>query len=335
MPRVGFAALLGMVMICGICAGRAEARGGDRTVTPLGPIGSWRLVFSDEFDDAPGMSGPKSGLQASKWNSGWWSGPVSPGVGNIHAVTRPVQRREIQYYGPAGIVFPGDGAVHFRLQKGVGNGGSYEGREVESGQLTTAGLLALNPAGVPVAEPLRPYVVNGPSVLEIRMRFPGPHADAGAYWAGLWMTNAGNYTPEAKPSGADWPGGSRYLEEIDLIEFYDYGATGGQGRFHLHQASEYGGMSSVPADLHDTDLSAAYHTYTYAFTPTTVQLWVDGKPVPEVAPSADLVAPQWQYPQYLMLCFQAVPGAKYPTSGTSAPNDMMIDYVRVWARAGR
>jgi hypothetical protein len=61
---------------------------------------------------------------------------------------------------------------------------------------------------------------------------------------------------------------------------------------------------------------------------------VDGKPVPGVAPDAELVRPQWQYPQYLILTFQAVEGAKYPTSATGEPNDMMVDYVRVWARDG-
>jgi hypothetical protein len=305
------------------------AKGGDM-VAPLGPPGSWRLVFRDEFDDAPGMSGPKNGLQASKWNCGWWSGPVSPGVGNIDAVTRPVQRPEIQYYGPAGIIFPGDGSVHFRLQKGVDDGGTHAGRSLESGQITTAGLLAFNPANVPVAKELRPYTVDGPSVLEIRGRFPGPHADAGSYWAGYWMTNAGNYGGD--PSGAGWPGGAQYSEEIDLVEFYNCGSLGSQGRFHLHSATEYGGMSSVPEDMQDVDMSAGYHVYTYAFGADSVKLWVDGKPVPGVAPGAELVRPQWQYPQYLILTFQAAEGAKYPTSATGEPNDMMVDYVRVWAR---
>jgi hypothetical protein len=312
-----------------VAGGQAGAGGSGAIPPPLGPTGTWTLAFHDEFDDTAGMSGPTRGLAASKWNSGWQSGPKSPGVGDIQAVTYPVQATETEYYGPAGVVFPGDGAVHLRMMAGVDNGGSFGGHTVESGMITTAGLMAINPGSVAVGAGLQPYTVSGTSVLEVRMRVPGPNAKAGAYWTGLWMTNSGNYGG-TNPSGSAWPGGAGYHEEIDLIEWYNPGSTGANGRFHLHAASEYGGMSSAPPSLQNVDLSLAYHVYTYRFSTSAVELWVDGMPVTGVNPTAAQVAVQWASPQYVMLAFQAYAGASIPTSVNGPQTDMMIDYVRVW-----
>ncbi len=292
---------------------------------PSGPTGSWNLVWDDEFNDAPGMSGPTNGLEKSKWNSGWQSGPATPGNGDTTAITAPVQSQESEYYGPAGIIFPSDNSVHLRLQKGIDNGGSYGGKSIESGMISTAGLMALNPANVSVSSSLQPYTINGTSIVEIRARIPGPNADAGEYWPGWWMTNAGNYS-----NGSSWPGGTKYSEEIDLAEWYETGSLGSNGKFHYHANSEYGGMSSLPGSMQNTDVSLAYHTYTYEFNPTQTLLWVDGMPVTGVSPTTAQTQAQWKYPQYLMLTFQAYANPKYPSSATGQPSDMMIDYVRVF-----
>lgn len=297
---------------------------------PSGPTGNWKLIWDDEFNNAPGMSGPSNGLAAKKWNSGWQSGPVSPGAGNIKAVTDPVQTQESEYYGPASIIFPGDNAVHLRMQKGTDNGGSFDGKSIESGMITTAGLMELNPRNVAVSSNLQPYTINGTTVLEIRARIPGPNAQAGSNWPVFWLTNAGNYGTSGNPSGSAWPGGANYSEEIDLTEWYDKGSLGSNGDFHLHSASEYGGVNSIPGSMQNTDMSLAYHIYTYEFTPTTIQLWVDGIPVSGITPSSAQLQAQWAYPQYLMIAFQAYSGVKYPSSATGQPNDMMINYVRVW-----
>jgi len=292
---------------------------------PTGPTGNWNLVWSDEFNDGAGMSGTTNGLASSKWNSGWQSGPITPGTGDTKAITVPVQAQESEYYGPASILFPGDGAVLLRVQKGVDNGGSYGGKSIESGMISTAGLMAINPANVAVSSALQPYTINGTTVLEIRARIPGPNADAGQYWPGWWMTNAGNYG-----NGSVWPGGTKYSEEIDLAEWYESGSLGANGKFHYHANSEFGGMSSLPSSMQNTDVSLDYHTYTYEFTPTATQIWVDGFPASGVNPTAAQTQVQWKYPQYLMLTFQAYANPKYPSSATGQPSDMMIDYVRVY-----
>ena len=167
--------------------------------------------------------------------------------------------------------------------------------------------------------------MNGTTVLEIKARIPGPNVDAGEYWPGWWMTNAGNYS-----NGSVWPGGTSYSEEIDLAEWYESGSLGANGKFHYHASSEFGGMSSLPSSLQNIDVSLAYHTYTYEFTPTTTLIWVDGMQVSGVNPTTAQTQVQWKYPQYLMLTFQAYANPHYPSSATGNPNDMMIDYVRVW-----
>lgn len=305
------------------------------TVQPNGPPGTWILAFADEFDDSPGMSGPIHGLQPSKWNCGWFSGPISPGNGNTMAVTDPINSGTIAYFGPASIKFPGDSAVHLRLQNGVDNGGTFNTRTVESGAITTAGLMNLNPASIPVATSptdLRPYTINGPCVLEFSARIPGPDASATHYWPVALLTNAGQYFSSAHPTGADWPGGQNYLSEIDLIEWSGGGSLGSSGAFDLHAGSTYAGGagSGIPASLQATDLSLAYHTYTYLFTATTITIWVDGILVTNATPTAAQMAAQTAYPLYLLFNFQANTGASLPTTANSTPSDMMIDYVRVW-----
>jgi hypothetical protein len=288
---------------------------------PTPPAGqSWALTWADEFDDSTGSSGPGNGLSKKKWNIGWQKGPVpSPAANGVQTqVSQPVGQAEIQYYGPAGVVLPGDGAVHLRMQDGVDNGGAVVDTRggthtVESGMITTAGLMVLNPrntAGVPSG----PVNINGPFVLEVRMRIPGPDSEAAAYWPVVWLTNAGNYGS----NGSSFPGGTLYSEEIDVWEWDPLGALGSDARFHLHSASEYG-VPGAPSSMASTDLSLAYHTYTFWSDGNTLKTWVDGVLVSTVTPTTGNVQAQWANPQYLMIAFQALAGAVIPT-GNTPPN---------------
>lgn len=299
--------------------------------TPPLPAGAtWNLVFDDEFNDSAGSSGPINGLKTDKWNTGWQTGPT-PGVGHVGVqgtVTDPVQGGEVEYYGPASVLLPGTDSVHLRLQAGVDGGGVHNGRTVESGMLSTAGLMVLNPLAASV--PAGPLNVSGPFVLEVRMRIPGPTARAGNYWPVVWLTNAGNYS-----NGALFPdhAGDPYKEEIDVWEWLGQpssAADGQHSKMNFHAASTYGGVISAPASLAGTDLSLVAHTYTFYCDGSTVQVWVDGIAVTGIAPSTAQVQAQWTYPQYLMLAFQALPGAPFPTALSGAQTDMRIDYVRVF-----
>jgi hypothetical protein len=282
--------------------------GSDAGMQPNGPAGSWILVFDEEFDG--------TSLDTSKWNSGWYSGPASPGVGDISAIT--VSQQAGTYFGPAALIFPGDGALHMRLTGLKDPAPSNGFSTLESGMISTAGLWNLNPASASYSG--AGNNINGMQVVEIRARLPGPASDGAHYWPAFWMTNAGNYGN----------GGESYTEEVDFPEGLGNGSNGSNLEFHLHAASEYGGVSVVPPSDKGVDYSLAYHTYTFSLSQTEIQCWSDGALVSDVNPGSALVSPQWAVPQYLMLSFQATAGAVYPTSANNAPTDLMLDYVRIW-----
>jgi hypothetical protein len=275
---------------------------------PDGPGGTWTIAFDDEFNG--------TALDASNWNSGWLSCPASPGVGDITAVTDSQQSGT--YFGPAAFSFPGDGALHIRLQGPVDPGAPSGFNTLESGLITTAGLWNLNPGSASYSGPGQN--INGTQVIEIRARLAGPASDGADYWPAFWMSNAGNY-------GC---GGQSYSEEVDFLEGLGNGSNGSNLQFHLHAASSYGGVSIVPQSDQGLDYSLAYHVWTFELSPTQIQEWCDSTLVTSVAPTSGQVSVQWATPQYLMLAFQANAGADFPTSATGSPNDLMIDYVRIW-----
>jgi hypothetical protein len=293
-------------------SGTADAADAEASapVVPLGPTGTWNLVWHDEFDG--------TALDPTLWNIGWLTAPISPGKGNITAVTDSQQSGT--YFGPSAFSFPGDGSLHIRLSAPVDTGAPNGYTTRESGLITTAGLWNLNPAANTYAG--AGQSINGTQVIEIRARLAGPSASGAAYWPAFWMTNAGNYNG----------GGESYSEEVDLLEGLGNGSNGSNLQLHLHAASSYGGVSIVPSSEQSTDFSLAYHTYTFYFSTTQIQCWSDGTSVPGVAPSATQVGAQWTVPQYLMLAFQATTGAVLPTKATGTPNDLMIDYVRIWTQ---
>jgi hypothetical protein len=288
----------------------SDADAAPQTPMPNGPTGTWKLAWHDEFDG--------TALDPTNWNSGWLTAPASKGKGNITAVTDSQQSGT--YFGPAAFSFPGDGALHIRLSAPVDQGAPNGFTTRESGLITTAGLWNINPGSVSYAG--AGQSIDGTQVIEIRARLAGPASDGAAYWPAFWMTNAGNYNG----------GGQSYSEEVDMLEGLGNGSTGSHLDFHLHSASEYSGGSVVPSNAQSADFSLAYHTYTFYFSTTQIQCWSDGAVVSNIAPSAALVGAQWAVPQYMMFAFQATTGATLPTSATSTPNDLMLDYIRIWTQ---
>jgi len=307
---------------------------------PDGPTGTFTLVWHDEFDDSAGSSGPTHGLNAAKWNSGFYSGPSAPGQpGNITAVN--AEGNTNSYHGPGVLKFPGDGSIHFEgVSPGPDNGGTYEGRTFEVGGLNTSGLMFFNPASVALGSTLQAAVtagtvtaVNGPSVFEVRMRLAGPATatNIDQNWPVIWITNSGNFS-----GGADYPGGTGYQAEIDFIEWFTgQGPDGQYGKFDLQvfvSAEQHKQAPSVPMSLYTTDMSLAFHTYTYVLSDTAVSVYCDGQFV--FTESSSDVPMEWQWGQYLMIEGQSQKtGANPPNTTAAGNNDMMVDYVRVWTQA--
>jgi hypothetical protein len=307
------------------------------TVMPDGPTGTYTLVWHDEFDDSQGSSGPTHGLNAAKWNSGFYSGPSAPGQpGDITAIN--AEGNTNNYHGPGVLKFPGDGSIHFEgVSPGPDNGGSYEGRTFEVGGLNTSGLMFFNPANVALGSTLQAAVhagtvtaVNGPSVFEVRMRLAGPAtaANISQNWPVIWITNSGNFS-----GGADYPGGTGYQAEIDFIEWFTgQGPDGQYGKFDLQvfiSAEQHKQAPSVPTSLYNTDMSLAFHTYTYALSESAVSVYCDGQFV--FTENSSDVPMEWQWGQYLMIEGQSQKSGANPPNTTAAGNtDMMVDYARVW-----
>lgn len=251
-------------------------------------------------------------------------GPISAGVGNDTAVVQSQQSGI--YFGPSDVLFPGDGSVHLRLSAPVDSGCPSGYCTLESGQINTAGLMAINPANIVFTPPPGAKVINGTIVIQIRARMPGPNAYGGLYWPAMWMGNAGDYGGYGT---TNWPGGETYSEEVDLLEGLDGGTLGSNMQLHLHAASSYGPASVVQSSEQSTDMSLAYYNYTYYISATNITVYNNGQFVFTVPSS--YVKPQWSYPQYLMIAFQADnTNAIYPTTASGTPNDMMISSVKIW-----
>lgn len=286
--------------------------------------GQWNMAFHDEFDGAGGtavdaMSGSNfvgktvgggtltgnPGLNPRKWNMGWLTGPSTlSGLGAVTTPTYWTGGGETQWWGTGSLLFPGDGALHLRSQQASWN--SYNN---EMGMITTAGLYALNPANSSHGNVAADRFIDGPQILEWK--------SSGTFivdWPAMWMTNAGNFGNV----GSQWPGGSNYNEEIDLVEPI----------FRMHAASEFNSGKQVVPSGWDNNSSL---TWTWYFDTSRIILWVtnaSGQTVqmfdlPDSQVTASMISAQWNYPQYLMFSQQS-------KVANPATGDMNLDYVRIW-----
>jgi beta-glucanase (GH16 family) len=293
----------GLMLLCMAGCGSVGGAADDTTVessakssVPLGPTAPaghrWRLLFSDEFDDTSGMSGPNHGLESSKWNSGWFTSGVD-------ATSPPVEPTEAEWYGPEGIVFPGDGSVHLRL---TSNANSTYDKSYESGMITTHDLFTFSPS-------------KARTVVEARLKVPGPNSKSGGYWPAFWLL-----------SNEDGPGGTgQWPPEIDIFEFFGNSNT---PVAHLHTTGT--DISQELADSSGTkDLSLAFHTYTIDISTGQIAFYLDGTRQWTYT-DTHYIANLLEFdPMYVLIYFAfGGDGGGDPTG--KVPNDMSIDYVRSW-----
>lgn len=258
---------------------------------PAGPKGPFCLAFNDEFDDAPGMSGPTRGLAADKWNSGWYK------LG-IDATSQPVQASEAQWYGPGGIVFNRNGMAVLKLTR---NPSAEYGKQYRSGAINTASRFTFSAS-------------RHRTVVEARVQVPGPVSRGGGYWPAFWLLSNDNS-----------PGGSgTYPPEIDIFEFF------GDSRdpySHLHTT---GGDINKPFRITDgaTDLSRAFHIYTIEISAGVIRFFLDGRLKWLERDRAIIARLLNADPMYVLLNMQFGGAAGVPTG--AVPASMRIDHVRVW-----
>lgn len=299
--------------------------------------GQWNLRWHDEFDGSGGttadaMSGVNfkdktvgggalagnPGLNPKKWNMGWQTGPDTvDGLGMVTTATTgmcPNGCTENDWYGVDALIFPGDGALHMRSQEKQGTAPNPERGTTSSsknlmGMITTAGLLAFNPGKTSHGNVPADRFVDGPMILEWKA--------TNTYvvdWPAFWMANAGYFGH----AGKDWPGGTAFQEEIDLVEPI----------FRMHVASEFqSGKNPIPDEFDKNETL----TFTWFFDTNRLVLWVtdeSGKQVkqidiPDGEVSADMIEAQWKLPQYLFI-------QQKNLQETAGYGDMTLEYVRIW-----
>lgn len=163
--------------------------------------------------------------------------------------------------------------------------------------------------------------------LEARIRIPY----ATGIWPAFWMLGD---TPPAIP----WPRSG----EIDVMEnFGGANNDGGTNHAAVHGPGYAGkGIAGRYTLPHGAQFGDDFHVYAVEWRENKLQFFVDGQPYFDVTP-ADLPAgARWVFndrPFYILLNV-AVGGAPapvgYPDSTTVFPQDMVVDYVRVYQREG-
>jgi hypothetical protein len=124
-----------------------------------------------------------------------------------------------------------------------------------------------------------------------------------------------------------WPAFWGYAggPEIDGMEVCanPIGSNGGNDASLLHQTVHVSSTSSTGFPTRHGDLSGAFHTYRWTWTPTQIAFSLDGVPTATWAGSFATAMP--------VILDLAVGGAwcGAPTSGTPVSAEMLVDYVRV------
>jgi beta-glucanase (GH16 family) len=159
--------------------------------------------------------------------------------------------------------------------------------------------------------------------VEARIKIPY----AKGIWPAFWML--GNTYPKVP-----WPASG----EVDIEENFG-AAAGDQSTNHgtLHGPGYAGaGISGRYHPLDNSTLTDAFHTYSIVWQPRSVEFFVDGISYLKATPANLPPHARWVFDDsaYFLLLNLAVGGSPapvgYPDDTTPFPQDMLIDYVRVF-----
>jgi hypothetical protein len=148
---------------------------------------------------------------------------------------------------------------------------------------------------------------------EMKAKFP----PAAGTWPAFWLLNTA-----AKASGAD-------AGEIDILESYMQFPYTINTRLHNWSTAYINGNNGDSTEFYQqytspSDLSAAYHVYGMLWTASTMTFYVDGLQVYSTPTPTNM-----NQPYYPIIDLGL--GGGWPTGSTPAVNDMLVQYVRVYA----
>jgi beta-glucanase (GH16 family) len=136
---------------------------------------------------------------------------------------------------------------------------------------------------------------------EIRAQVPS----GDGLWPGFWLL----------PANHSWP------PEVDILEMIGNDPSTVYDSYHSTDGSAF--LQPVHLD----DLSTGFHTYGFAWSPSTMTWYVDGAETAQIATPADMNTPMY------MLINLAVGGdfPGWPDATTQFPANFNIDYVHVYS----
>jgi beta-glucanase (GH16 family) len=202
---------------------------------------------------------------------------------------------ELEYYTnkASNAALDGDGHLVITARKE-----SYSGSSYTSARINTKGLFEQK---------------NGR--FEARIKMPR----GAGLWPAFWMLGS-NYAT------AGWP----QCGEIDIMEYRGQEPSIVHGTVHGPGYSGGNGITksfSYSNDRFDTD----YHVFAVEWTENNIGFYVDGTLYNTVTPAK--VTGQWVYDHSFYIILNLAIGGNYvgnPTSDTSFPQSMLVDYVRVY-----
>src|SRR5581483_1382609 len=160
--------------------------------------------------------------------------------------------------------------------------------------------------------------------VEARIKIPF----AQAIWPAFWMLGANITT-------VGWP----TCGEIDIMENFgkqNNDASTNHGTVHGPGYSGGGGISKSYTLPSGQQFSNDFHTFSMEWAPGSIELCVDGNSYSKVTPASLPSGKQWVFdahPMFIILNV-AVGGSPapvgYPDASTTFPQDMVVDYVRVY-----
>jgi hypothetical protein len=163
---------------------------------------------------------------------------------------------------------------------------------------------------------LRTFGVN--TWVEARIQVP----QGQGIWPAFWMLGS-------SISSIGWPS----CGEIDIMEMR------GQNPFQnigtMHWANTDGSHASFGGSINTSaSLAAGFHTFAISRTPTTMRWYLDGTQYHEANIAGGINSTSEFQAQFFIILNVAVGGnfVGSPNSGTPFPQQMRVDYVRVWGQ---
>lgn len=154
--------------------------------------------------------------------------------------------------------------------------------------------------------------------IEARVQLPGGQG----IWPAVWMLGDDF-------SEAGWPRSG----EIDIMEFLGHDVTTVYGTVHGPRYSGSGGIGGSYT-IEGADLTEGFHIFAVEWTPHGIEWLLDDEPFFTLRP--DEVPGEWVFDKpFFLIMNVAVGGAwpGYPDETTTFPQQLRIDYVRVYQQA--